>query len=307
MRGLPMVLPVNRPHRPTYAPPPRGGSGAPPAAAAVEASPIAQAFPGLEAGAIDLAKKAFGWLKGLFTTATAAISRLLEAAPAVSPAAPALGSYTVQAGDSLYAIAQRTLGNGDRWPEIYAANRHQIANANVIFAGQVLTLPGGAPAAPTPSPAPASPSGDFGSRAAAAGRQLQAAGYRYTVNLSNNYHPVRFQVGCCADFAVDAWARAGIDVYAKASNPHSCTSLMNYFKSGNDGHQWRANTASAAPGDMIFFDWDRSGDPDHVAIVTEVDGNGRPTRIVESYDFNLPARERDVTGSLGFVIGYGRA
>jgi hypothetical protein len=82
---------------------------------------------------------------------------------------------------------------------------------------------------------------------------------------------------------------------------------MTYFKSGADGHQWRSAGSPAAPGDMIFFDWDGSGDPDHVAIVTEVDGNGRPTRIVETYDFNLPARERDVSHSMGSVIGYARA
>jgi nucleoid-associated protein YgaU len=47
----------------------------------------------------------------------------------------------VQPGDSLTAIAQRMLGSARRWPELYAANRDQIANPAKIRAGQVLALP----------------------------------------------------------------------------------------------------------------------------------------------------------------------
>lgn len=78
------------------------------------------------------------------------------AAPAaVAAPAPAPGpTYTVQPGDSLSAIAGRTLGNMERWREIYDLNRDQIANPDLIVAGQVLKLPGGANAtAPAPAPA----------------------------------------------------------------------------------------------------------------------------------------------------------
>ena len=75
-------------------------------------------------------------------------------APAPKPApAPAL-TVTVQSGDSLSGIAARTLGSADRWREIYDLNRDQLANPNVIHAGQVLKLPGGAkPSAPAPTTA----------------------------------------------------------------------------------------------------------------------------------------------------------
>jgi hypothetical protein len=49
--------------------------------------------------------------------------------------------YTVQAGDTLWAIAQHLYGDGSRWREIYRANRDQIDNPNLIFPGQVLEIP----------------------------------------------------------------------------------------------------------------------------------------------------------------------
>jgi nucleoid-associated protein YgaU len=59
-------------------------------------------------------------------------------------------TYTVQSGDSLSKIAQQQLGDANRWPEIFVLNRGLISNPDHIFAGQVLTLPSGAPARPAP-------------------------------------------------------------------------------------------------------------------------------------------------------------
>ncbi len=56
--------------------------------------------------------------------------------------APVLSSYTVREGDSLWNIAKRYLGNGERWPEIYGLNRDKVSNPNVIREGQVLVMPG---------------------------------------------------------------------------------------------------------------------------------------------------------------------
>lgn len=50
--------------------------------------------------------------------------------------------YTVKRGDYLIRIAQRLLGNGNRWREIYDLNRKLIGpNPNLIFPGQVLKIP----------------------------------------------------------------------------------------------------------------------------------------------------------------------
>lgn len=51
-------------------------------------------------------------------------------------------TYTVVAGDCLWIIAQKTLGDASRWPEIYNLNTSVIGgNPNIIYPGQVFTLP----------------------------------------------------------------------------------------------------------------------------------------------------------------------
>lgn len=51
------------------------------------------------------------------------------------------GEYIVQAGDSLWSIAQQLLGSGYRWTLIYDANRDTIQNPNQIYIGQRLIIP----------------------------------------------------------------------------------------------------------------------------------------------------------------------
>lgn len=65
---------------------------------------------------------------------------------AATPAAVA-GTVTVRSGDTLYAIAQRALGDGDRWRELYDANRDQLKSPNLVQAGMNLRVPGRTPAA----------------------------------------------------------------------------------------------------------------------------------------------------------------
>ena len=54
--------------------------------------------------------------------------------------------YTVQKGDSLWKIAQKTLGSGAKWSAIYEANKDNIKNPSLIYPGQVFHLPDGASA-----------------------------------------------------------------------------------------------------------------------------------------------------------------
>lgn len=51
------------------------------------------------------------------------------------------GTYTVVSGDTLWGIAKKLLGNGSRWQEIYNLNQDKISNPNLIYPGQVLTIP----------------------------------------------------------------------------------------------------------------------------------------------------------------------
>jgi Tfp pilus assembly protein FimV len=70
---------------------------------------------------------------------------------------PASRSYTVQPGDTLSSIAQRFYGNAADWTWIYDANESVIRNPNMIYVGQVLSLPYDPPAG-TPASATATTS-----------------------------------------------------------------------------------------------------------------------------------------------------
>lgn len=58
-----------------------------------------------------------------------------------STSAPKVTTYTVKSGDCLWNIAKKYLGNGARYTEIYNLNKDKIKNPNLIYVGQVLTLP----------------------------------------------------------------------------------------------------------------------------------------------------------------------
>ena len=56
--------------------------------------------------------------------------------------APSGGTtYTVVKGDSLWKIAKKYYGNGSKYTVIYEANKDKIKNPNLIYPGQVLTIP----------------------------------------------------------------------------------------------------------------------------------------------------------------------
>jgi hypothetical protein len=55
------------------------------------------------------------------------------------------GSIVVQPGQNLWRIARQTYGRGVHFTVIYAANREAIRDPNLIFPGQVFTLPAEAP------------------------------------------------------------------------------------------------------------------------------------------------------------------
>lgn len=55
--------------------------------------------------------------------------------------APEVKTYTVVSGDCLWNIAKKYLGNGSRYGEIYELNKDKIKVPNLIYPGQVLSLP----------------------------------------------------------------------------------------------------------------------------------------------------------------------
>jgi hypothetical protein len=58
-----------------------------------------------------------------------------------SPTPSTNKTYTVQKGDCLWNIAKKFYGNGSKYTVIYNANKDKIKNPNLIYHGQVLTIP----------------------------------------------------------------------------------------------------------------------------------------------------------------------
>lgn len=55
--------------------------------------------------------------------------------------AKAASTYTVKSGDSLSKIAQKHLGDANRYMEIFTANQPMLSDPNMIHPGQVLRIP----------------------------------------------------------------------------------------------------------------------------------------------------------------------
>lgn len=49
--------------------------------------------------------------------------------------------HTVEKGDTLWAIAEKTLGNGARYKDIFEANRPMLSDPDKIYPGQNLRIP----------------------------------------------------------------------------------------------------------------------------------------------------------------------
>lgn len=49
--------------------------------------------------------------------------------------------HTVEKGDTLSAIAKKTLGSANRYPEIFVANKPMLSHPDKIYPGQVLRIP----------------------------------------------------------------------------------------------------------------------------------------------------------------------
>ncbi|SOB99510.1 LysM peptidoglycan-binding domain-containing protein [Rhodobacter maris] len=66
---------------------------------------------------------------------------LPAASPAPEPVAPVTRAVTIAAGNTLWAIAREAYGDPYLYVQIFEANRGQIRDPNLIYPGQVFTLP----------------------------------------------------------------------------------------------------------------------------------------------------------------------
>jgi LysM repeat protein len=85
-------------------------------------------------------------------------------------------TYTVRHGDTLFGIAQRFYGHGRYWHWVYRANRSKISDPDLIFAGQVLTIPNHPQSASADPPATGSADVNSGSQGGSQQTQQASAG-----------------------------------------------------------------------------------------------------------------------------------
>jgi lysozyme-like protein/LysM domain-containing protein len=57
------------------------------------------------------------------------------------PEPPAIHSYEIHSGDTLWGIAKEVYGNPLKWPNLFGANRDLIANPNLILPGWTIRIP----------------------------------------------------------------------------------------------------------------------------------------------------------------------
>jgi len=67
------------------------------------------------------------------------------AAVETAQAAPKLVTVTVQPGFTLWGIAQERYGDGVLYVQVFEANRDRIRDPDLIYPGQVFTVPASAP------------------------------------------------------------------------------------------------------------------------------------------------------------------
>jgi LysM repeat protein len=121
----------------------------------------------------------FGWSIPAAAIFSIAASHSLSAQD-VRADAPA--SHTVKRGDTLWDLAKTYLGDSYLWPSIYRLNTDQIEDPHWIYPGEVLRLPGGAPAtvAVAPGPVVERPRTSVGATVFAPVRMDRSAGSRLT-------------------------------------------------------------------------------------------------------------------------------
>lgn len=80
---------------------------------------------------------------GTATASTSAQPQPPAASPTRTvPAVPPARAYTVKAGEGWFSLAQKFLGDANRWPELYELNKERVpADINLLRAGTVIELP----------------------------------------------------------------------------------------------------------------------------------------------------------------------
>lgn len=69
------------------------------------------------------------------------LSSTFEPTPSSGSQSGASDSYVVVKGDTLWKVAKKTYGDGNKWKKIFDANRNQLPNADALRPGMKLKIP----------------------------------------------------------------------------------------------------------------------------------------------------------------------
>ena len=125
--------------------------------------------------------------------------------------------------------------------------------------------------------------------------------------LGNNYATYckdmgySYRIEWCACFI--SWLAKKLNITNIIPVDMSCNSQIEKFKNLGVWHTDRNIQA----GDIIYYDWDNSGDADHVGIIEKV--NGMSLTIIEGNNGNFPndrVRRREINSASSLIFGYAR-
>ena len=70
-----------------------------------------------------------------------AVAALCTVLSGVTPAETGVRIHEVRSGETLWTIAEITVGDPTLWPALYLANRDQIKDPALVYPGQQLAIP----------------------------------------------------------------------------------------------------------------------------------------------------------------------
>ena len=118
----------------------------------------------------------------------------------------------------------------------------------------------------------------------------------YCKDMGYNY-----RIEWCACFI--SWLAKKLKITDIIPVDMSCNSQIKKFKALGVWHTDR----NFQSGDIIYYDWDSSGDADHVGIIEKV--NGMSLTVIEGNNGNFPndrVRRREINSASSLIFGYAR-
>lgn len=118
----------------------------------------------------------------------------------------------------------------------------------------------------------------------------------YCKDMGYNY-----RIEWCACFI--SWLAKKLDITNIIPVDMSCNSQISKFK---DMGVWHTDR-NFQSGDIVYYDWDISGDADHVGIIEKV--NGMSLTVIEGNNGNYPndrVRHREISSASSLIFGYAR-